>query len=142
MASIGNIQVIKTFGKACFYLAAIAVMLYSCSDEKEKPANIKKPQGDTVKKPEKKIRMSFDFPASNVFIASGEVIPVEASPKIIEEQPDSATLFINEKPVAEAKEFPLVYEWNTADEKLGKYRLKLISWFNGEKEEIFLNLQI
>jgi glutaminyl-peptide cyclotransferase len=143
MVSTGNFRVSSSI-KAVFATILLSVfILQSCSEDKEKSTSGTKKPIDTVQKPIKKeIRMSFDYPASNILIAHGEIVPIEASPKELEVQPDSAALFLNGKKVVSAVESPLVYKWDTKAAKMGKHIIKLKSYFSGEEEEISTSVQI
>ncbi|MBN2682628.1 MAG: glutaminyl-peptide cyclotransferase [Bacteroidales bacterium] len=143
MVSTGNFRV-SSLIKAVSAAILLSVFIFqSCSDDKEKSSSGTKKPVDTVQKPIKKeIRMSFDYPASNILIAHGEIVPIEASPKELNVKPDSAVLFINGKRVVSSLDFPLLHNWNTKENKLGRHSIKLKSYFSGEEEEISTSVQI
>lgn len=143
MVSTGNFRVSSSI-KAAFATILLSVfIIQSCSEDKEKSSTGTKKPVDTVQKPIKKeIRMSFDYPASNILIEHGEIVPIEASPIELDVQPDSAILFVNGTRVFNSKEFPLVYNWETKDSKLGRHTFKLKSYFGSEEEEISTSVQI
>lgn len=144
MVSIGNLQASKFISLRLIFIYSTALLLYSCTDGSDSQGKGTIPKSDTTnEKPiVKKVRMSFDYPAANIFVAQGEIVPVEVSPLLLEEQPDSAVLFVNGKSVVSAKDFPLVYEWDTKSEKLGKKQVKLTAWFNGTAEDISTSIHV